>query len=186
MTLHKTNLPGVLRVVPRIFGDDRGYFVETYKQLVFRQHGIEVSFVQDNESSSQSGVLRGLHFQHPNDQGKLVRVLSGAIFDVAVDVRRGSPTFGEWYGLELNATTKEMLWLPPGFAHGFCVLGDHPAIIAYKCTATYAPQSEHTLAWDDPAIGVSWPIASPTLSSKDQNGTRLADFATADLPAFDT
>ena len=184
MLIEETSLPGVLHLTPRVFGDDRGYFVETYSQSKLAAAGMDATFVQDNESSSQPGVVRGLHYQHPNDQGKLVRVISGAILDVAVDIRHGSPTFGQWLGYELSGTNKQQLWVPPGFAHGFSVLGDESAVIAYKCTAFYAPDCEHTIAWDDPQLGVDWRVKTPILSDKDQSGICLRDLPKSDLPPY--
>jgi dTDP-4-dehydrorhamnose 3,5-epimerase len=162
----ETKLPGVLVIEPTIFGDDRGFFMEIYHAGKFRDFGIDLPFLQDNHSRSSRGVLRGLHYQEPNPQGKLVRAASGAIFDVAVDIRRGSPNFGEWFGLELNAENRLQLWVPPGFAHGFCVLSDTADVI-YKCTSLYEPKNDRGIRWNDPAIGIEWPISDPTLSSKD-------------------
>ncbi len=147
---------GVYVITPQVFGDSRGYFMETYKKDVFAEHGITGEFVQDNESSSTKGVLRGLHFQTRHTQGKLVRVTGGRVFDVAVDIRPGSETFGKWVGEVLDAEKKQMLWIPPGFAHGFLVLSDTASFV-YKCTDTYDPTSEGGIPWDDPVIGVAWP-----------------------------
>jgi dTDP-4-dehydrorhamnose 3,5-epimerase len=172
----ETALPGVLIIEPRVFGDARGFFMETWNAAAFAAAGLDLVFVQDNHSRSQKGVLRGLHFQNPGPQGKLVRVTSGAVFDVAVDLRASSPTFGRWTGVELSADNKRMFWVPEGFAHGFLTLEDNTDFL-YKCTAPYAPHSEHTLAWDDPAVGIDWPDLgmAPIISDKDTCGLCLAD-----------
>ncbi|MBA3836391.1 MAG: dTDP-4-dehydrorhamnose 3,5-epimerase [Zymomonas sp.] len=176
MNIIETALPGVLIIEPRVFGDARGFFMETWNAGSFAAAGLDLTFVQDNHSRSQKGVLRGLHFQNPGPQGKLVRVTNGAVFDVAVDLRASSPTFGKWVGVELSAANKRMFWVPEGFAHGFLTLEDDTDFL-YKCTAPYAPQSEHTLAWDDPAVGIEWPKLSmaPIISEKDARGLALAD-----------
>jgi len=170
MKVTPTALPEVLVLEPSVFGDERGFFMESYNRRVFNEAvGYDVEFVQDNHSRSTRGVLRGLHFQlPPQAQGKLVRVTSGAVFDVAVDVRRDSPRFGQWVGLELSEANKRQLWIPAGFAHGFLVLSDQ-ADFLYKATDYYAPELERTVRWDDPSVGVSWPDAgSPVrLSAKD-------------------
>lgn len=168
VTVIETGLPGVLIVEPRVFGDDRGFFFESFNDEAFAAAGLPTRFVQDNHSRSQRGVLRGLHFQNPQPQGKLVRVTAGAVFDVAVDLRRSSPHFGRWTGVELSAANKRMLWVPEGFAHGFLCLRDDTDFL-YKCTALYQPANEHSLRWDDPAIGIDWPLDSitPALSAKD-------------------
>lgn len=178
MNVIETSLPGVLILEPRVFGDHRGFFMETWNAAGFAAAGLDLAFVQDNHSRSQKGVLRGLHFQNPGPQGKLVRVTSGAVFDVAVDLRTSSPTFGQWTGVELSATNKRMFWVPEGFAHGFLTLEDDTDFL-YKCTAPYAPGSEHTLAWDDPAVGITWPDIgmAPLVSDKDARGASLADAA---------
>jgi dTDP-4-dehydrorhamnose 3,5-epimerase len=170
-----TGIPGPLIIEPRVFGDARGFFMETWNAQAFADAGLDLSFVQDNHSRSQKGVLRGLHFQNPGAQGKLVRVTNGAVFDVAVDLRQSSPTFGKWVGVELSASNRRMFWVPEGFAHGFLTLEDDTDFL-YKCTAPYAPQSEFTLAWDDPAVGIEWPTAGldPTISEKDARGLALA------------
>lgn len=165
----ETPLPGLLVIEPEVFGDDRGFFLETYEKRRYGDVGISEEFVQDNLSFSRHGVLRGLHFQNPNGQGKLVYVLQGEVFDVAVDIRVGSPTFGRWHGVTLSGENKRQLWVPVGFAHGFCVTGD-TALFVYKCTDYYAPQSEVTIRWDDPAIGIDWPLKDPELSEKDARG----------------
>ena len=174
MNIIETDIPGPLIIEPRVFGDARGFFMETWNDAVFRDAGLDLSFVQDNHSHSQKGVLRGLHFQNPGPQGKLVRVARGSVFDVAVDLRRSSDHFGKWVGVELSAENKRMFWVPEGFAHGFLTLEDDTDFL-YKCTAPYAPQSEHTLAWDDPAIGIDWPTNNiePIVSEKDAKGLAL-------------
>lgn len=174
MDIRETSLPGVLLIEPRVFGDDRGFFMETYRADVLREAGITDAFVQDNHSRSARGVLRGLHYQEPNAQGKLVRCTRGAIFDVAVDIRRGSPSFGRWFGLELSDANKRMLWIPPGFAHGFCALEDHSDLV-YKCTTLYDAASDRSIFWNDPDIGIGWPIEEPILSAKDAAAPRLRD-----------
>lgn len=179
MNIVETAIPGPLIIEPRVFGDERGFFMETWNQRVFAEAGLDLAFVQDNHSRSQKGVLRGLHFQNPGPQGKLVRVTRGAVFDVAVDLRRSSPHFGQWVGVELSAGNKRMFWIPEGFAHGFLTLEDGTDFL-YKCTALYAPQHEHTLLWNDPAVGVAWPLAgaAPALSQKDAAGKSLAEITT--------
>lgn len=176
MNVIETAIEGVLIIEPRVFGDERGFFMETWNAATFAAAGLDLAFVQDNHSRSQKGVLRGLHFQNPGPQGKLVRVANGAVFDVAVDLRASSPTFGQWVGVELSAANKRMFWVPEGFAHGFLTLEDDTDFL-YKCTAPYAPQSEHTLAWDDPAVGIEWPKLSmaPIISENDARGVALAD-----------
>jgi dTDP-4-dehydrorhamnose 3,5-epimerase len=171
----RTAIPDVLALEPRVFGDERGFFLEPYNRRTFREAtGLDVEFVQDNHSRSRRGVLRGLHYQVRQPQGKLVRALSGRIFDVAVDLRRSSPSFGKWVGLEIDADSMRMLWIPPGFAHGFLVLSES-ADVFYKATDYYAPQHERTLRWDDPQLAIAWPLAGePTLSDKDRRGSLLA------------
>jgi dTDP-4-dehydrorhamnose 3,5-epimerase len=175
MNVIATAIPDVLIIEPRVFGDARGFFMETWNADAFAAAGLDLTFVQDNHSRSQKGVLRGLHFQNPGPQGKLVRVTQGAVFDVAVDLRASSPSFGQWVGVELSAANKRMLWVPEGFAHGFLTLEDDTDFL-YKCTAPYAPQNEHTLAWDDPAVGIAWPVEAlePIISEKDARGLSLA------------
>jgi len=173
MNFTQTSLPGILLIEPKVFGDQRGFFLESYRRDVFEAAGIP-ALVQDNHSRSVRNTLRGLHFQHPHGQGKLIRVTTGAVYDVLVDVRRGSPTFGKWEGYELSAENKRQLWVPPGFAHGFCVLTDF-ADFLYKCTEYYHPESEHTLLWNDPEVGVEWPVDGPILSEKDKVGKRLGE-----------
>ncbi len=167
-------LPGLLLLEPKVFGDDRGFFMELYHAARYAELGIPGPFVQDNYSRSARGTLRGLHFQQPQAQGKLVQVLAGTVYDVAVDVRRGSPTFGKWAVVELSAENRRQLWIPPGFAHGFCVLSDS-ADFHYKCTTLYAPEAERCIAWDDPDLAIPWPVREPLLSGKDAKAPRLKD-----------
>lgn len=176
MNIIECAVPGPLIIEPKVFGDERGFFMESWNAAAFRAAGLDLDFVQDNHSRSSRGVLRGLHFQNPQPQGKLVRVVSGAVWDVAVDLRRSSPTFGQWVGVELSAANKRMFWVPEGFAHGFLTLEDGTDFL-YKCTGRYAPKHEHSLAWDDPAVGIDWPLdgIEPQLSAKDKAGTALAD-----------
>ena len=179
MKFTPTAIPDVIRIEPVVHGDVRGYFVETWRENVFAGQGLP-PFVQDNQSGSTQGVLRGLHYQVEQPQGKLVRVLSGTIFDIAVDLRRSSATFGQWVGETLSSENRTMLWVPPGFAHGFLVLSE-TAEIAYRCSDYYAPEHERTLAWDDPEVGIAWQLedgVTPTLSAKDAAGTLLADAET--------
>ena len=167
-------IPDLVLVAPKVFGDERGFFFEVWRADQFTAAGIAGPFVQDNHSRSRRGVLRGLHYQISHPQGKLVRVVEGEVLDVAVDIRRSSPTFGQWLGVRLSADNKHQLWIPPGFAHGFAVLSEH-AEITYKCTDYYAPADERTIAWNDPAIGIDWGLAeAPILSAKDQAGVALA------------
>jgi dTDP-4-dehydrorhamnose 3,5-epimerase len=167
MKAHATQIPGVLIVEPVVFGDDRGFFLESFNEREMHSLGIDAHFVQDNHSHSQRNVLRGLHYQIRQPQGKLVRVVSGKVFDVAVDVRRDSPAFGKWVGVELSAENKRMFWLPPGMAHGFIVLSDS-ADFLYKATEYYAPKAERTILWNDPDLGIEWPLTiHPILSAKD-------------------
>lgn len=173
MQLIPTRIPDVLILEPKVFGDHRGFFLETYRREVFEQAGVP-DFVQDNHSKSSRGVLRGLHYQIQQPQGKLVRVVQGEIFDVAVDLRRSSPTFGQWVGELLNTDNRRALYVPPGFAHGFYVTSD-TAEVTYKCTTYYAPQFERSLLWNDPALGIAWPLdGAPLLSAKDAQGLLLA------------
>jgi dTDP-4-dehydrorhamnose 3,5-epimerase len=174
-----TALAGVKLIEPRVFGDDRGFFMESWNAQTFAAAGLDLTFVQDNHSRSARGVLRGLHYQIGPAQGKLVRVVSGAVFDVAVDLRRSSPTFGHWVGYELSAANHRMLWVPPGFAHGFLTLQDGTDFL-YKCTEFYTPAAEHCLAWDDPTVGIDWPLdgMTPMVSDKDRVGKVLAEAAT--------
>jgi dTDP-4-dehydrorhamnose 3,5-epimerase len=174
MKVVPTELPEVLLVEPVVHGDSRGFFYELFQSGRYAAAGIAPAFVQDNLSRSVKGTLRGLHFQEPRAQGKLVQVLRGAVFDVAVDVRRGSPRFGRWVGIELSEAGARQLWIPPGFAHGFCVLSES-ADFFYKCTETYSPETERTVLWNDPAIGIRWPVGEPILSGKDRIASTLAD-----------
>jgi dTDP-4-dehydrorhamnose 3,5-epimerase len=179
MEVIATDLPGVLRLRPRIFSDARGWFTETWNEAGFREKGLPSGFVQDNQSRSYRHVLRGLHFQLQHPQGKLVRAVAGRIFDVAVDIRRSSTHFGRWTGVELDAETPEMLWIPPGFAHGFLVLSES-ADVLYKTTDFYSPGSERTIRWNDPTLAIAWPLsAEPIVSAKDAEGTSLYQ---TDLP----
>lgn len=178
MKATETTLPGVFLLEPKVFGDARGFFYESFNGNVFRQEtGADVSFVQDNHSRSVQGVLRGLHYQVVQPQGKLVRVISGEVFDVAVDLRRTSPHFGRWVGVRLSGENRRMLWVPPGFGHGFLVLSE-AAEFLYKTTDYYLPAAERSIQWNDPDIGIEWPmpegIAEPALSPKDKLGVRLA------------
>lgn len=175
-----TAIPDVVLIVPRVFGDDRGFFLETYRQDVFEAACGQVNFVQDNHSGSRQGTLRGLHYQLRQAQGKLVRAVAGEIFDVAVDIRQGSPTFGRWVGARLSAENKHQLWVPAGFAHGFYVLSAW-AEVFYKASSYYAPEWERGIRWDDPVIGIAWPLAeggTPLLSEKDQRNPYLAEAET--------
>lgn len=183
MNVIETKLPGALIVEPKVFGDERGFFMETWNEARYREAGLPFDFVQDNLSFSQNGVLRGLHFQNPDQQGKLVFVLQGEVFDVAVDIRVGSPTFGEWEGVTLSAENKRQFYVPEGFAHGFLVTGD-AALFVYKCTAPYNAQAEASIRWDDPEIGIEWPAESPTLSEKDLGAPRLAELSEERLPKY--
>lgn len=166
MTFRPLELPGVVLVEPRVFGDERGFFLETYHRERYADGGIDVEFVQDNHSRSIGPILRGLHAQRRNPQGKLVRCVEGSIWDVAVDARAGSPTFGRWVAEELSAANHRQLYVPPGFLHGFCVLAS-PAQVEYKCTALYDPSDEIGVIWNDPDLAIAWPVARPTLSAKD-------------------
>jgi dTDP-4-dehydrorhamnose 3,5-epimerase len=171
-----TSTPSVLIIEPRVFGDTRGFFFESFNQRAFNlATGLDVNFVQDNHSRSSKGVLRGLHYQIQQPQGKLVRVVRGSVFDVTVDLRKSSPTFGQWVGVELTEDNHRQLWIPPGFAHGFYVLSDS-ADFLYKTTDYYAPEFECSLIWNDPTIGIEWPLnTQPIISAKDAQGKKLAD-----------
>jgi dTDP-4-dehydrorhamnose 3,5-epimerase len=171
-----TSIPSVLIIEPRVFGDTRGFFFESFNQRAFNlATGLDVNFVQDNHSRSSKGVLRGLHYQIQQPQGKLVRVVRGSVFDVTVDLRKSSPTFGQWVGVELTEDNHRQLWIPPGFAHGFYVLSDS-ADFLYKTTDYYAPEFECSLIWNDPTIGIEWPLnTQPIISAKDAQGKKLAD-----------
>jgi dTDP-4-dehydrorhamnose 3,5-epimerase len=182
MHTSETSLPGVLLLEPRIFNDDRGFFFESYHEKRAWDAGLKVKFVQDNHSFSKQGTLRGLHYQLKNPQGKLVRVVTGEVFDVAVDIRQGSPTFGKWHGAYLSAKNYRQLYVPPGFGHGFCVVSE-TADFLYKCTDFYAAGDEYAIRWDDLEIGIDWPIADPILSAKDAIAPLLKD-ATHQLPIY--
>ena len=182
MKFEATPLQDVYLLKPRVFGDRRGFFLESWNEQTFRDAGFDLHFVQDNHSRSARGILRGLHYQTRHPQGKLVRVTSGEVFDVVVDLRRSSPTLGQWHAEPLSAENHHLLWIPPGFAHGFYVTSEF-ADFQYKCTDIYDPSSEVSLAWDDPTVGIDWPIPggeTPQLSAKDARG-----LAWADIPLFD-
>ena len=174
MKILPVGIDGPLIIEPQVFGDERGFFMESWNAARFAEAGLDLRFVQDNHSRSRKGVLRGLHFQNPNPQGKLVRVTAGRAWDVAVDIRRGSPTFGKWTGVELSAANKRMFWIPEGFAHGFLSLEDDTDFL-YKCTALYDASAEHSLAWNDPTVAIEWPLEGiePVISGKDQTGLPL-------------
>ena len=174
MRVVPTEIPGVLIIEPEVFADGRGFFMETYHAARYREHGIEGPFVQDNHSRSVAGTLRGLHLQVRRPQGKLVRVIEGEVYDVCVDVRRGSPTFGRWVGVTLTAENVRQCYVPPGFAHGFCVLTP-VAQVEYKCTDFYDPGGELGVAWNDPALAISWPVSDPVLSARDRAHPTLAE-----------
>ena len=175
MKVTPTRLAEVLLLEPRVFGDSRGFLFESWNEQEFERAGICARFVQDNHSRSGKGVLRGLHYQVRQPQGKLIRVIAGEIFDVAVDVRRGSPDFGKWESVQLSAESRRMIWIPVGFAHGFCVLSDFAEVL-YKATDFYAPEHERCILWNDPDLGIGWPLdGAPTLSAKDAGGVRLRD-----------
>ncbi|SEG55056.1 dTDP-4-dehydrorhamnose 3,5-epimerase [Marinobacterium lutimaris] len=170
-------IPDVILITPKVFGDDRGFFMETFRQSEFERHCGNYTFVQDNHSKSKQGILRGLHYQLDKPQGKLVRVTKGEVYDVAVDMRENSPTFGNWVGVHLSDANKQFLWLPPGFAHGFYVISQE-AEFQYKCTDYYNPGDEYCIRWDDPVLAIDWPIVSgfyPALSEKDSAGQSLKD-----------
>jgi dTDP-4-dehydrorhamnose 3,5-epimerase len=187
MNIITTNLPGVIVIEPKVYVDKRGFFLETFREDVLLQAGINEHFVQDNHTRSSQGVLRGLHYQMTQTQGKLVRVAAGSVFDVVVDVRSSSPTFGQWYGTELNEDNIKMIYVPPGFAHGFVVLSETADFI-YKCTDYYHPESEQGIAWDDPDLNIDWSIAEIaekiSLSDKDKQNVKLKDQPAEKLPAY--
>jgi len=176
MKIIETSIPDVLIFEPAVHGDDRGYFMETFRHSVFAERGIDVSFVQDNQSKSVQGTLRGLHYQLQHPQGKLARIISGEVFDVAVDLRKGSKTFGHWVGVILSADNKKQLWIPPGFAHGFYVISESAELL-YKCTDYYHPDDDHSLSWNDEQLAIDWPLVTdePLLSKKDKQATYLAE-----------
>lgn len=182
MRFVSTDLPGVVVIEPDVIHDERGFFLETYHAAKYLEHGIAAPFVQDNHSRSAGGTVRGLHLQRRRSQGKLIRVIEGEVFDVAVDVRRGSPTFGKWVSVLLSAGNFKLCYVPPGFAHGFCVVSA-VAQVEYKCTELYDPASEVGIAWDDPTLGITWPVASPILSPRDRSNPVLAA-VTDRLPDF--
>jgi dTDP-4-dehydrorhamnose 3,5-epimerase len=178
----RTELPEVLLITPRVFQDARGFFLESFNVERYDAAGLPTKFVQDNHSRSAINVLRGLHYQLNRPQGKLVGVVRGRIFDVAIDIRRGSPTFGQWIGVVLDDVTRQSLWIPPGFAHGFCALSD-VADVVYKCTDYYDPHSENGIRWDDPLLGISWPVSHPVVSEKDRMYAALSS-SRPDLPPY--
>jgi len=184
MNIITTELAGAIIIEPQTFGDARGFFLETYHQARYREAGLPARFVQDNHSRSRKGVLRGLHYQLLQPQGKLVSVTRGQVFDVAVDIRRGSPTFGRWAGCLLDDQNHRQFYVPPGFAHGFCVLSEE-ADFVYKCTDYYHPQSEHGIAWNDPDVGIDWPLVDVTLSEKDMLHPFLKDQIADRLPRYE-
>jgi dTDP-4-dehydrorhamnose 3,5-epimerase len=184
MNVIPTELPGVVVIEPRVFRDARGYFFETWHGPRYAEAGLPAAFLQDNLSVSAPGVLRGLHLQWPTAQAKLVTVLAGEVWDVAVDVRRGSPTFGRWVGLTLSADDHRQVYIPEGFAHGFVVTGGGDATVSYKVNAPYAPGDELTVVWDDPDLAIAWPVSAPTLSPKDREGRRLRDIPADRLPVY--
>jgi dTDP-4-dehydrorhamnose 3,5-epimerase len=183
MTCRRTALDGVIVIEPRVFGDPRGYFFESWHLERYRDLGVSKAFVQDNVSRSVQGTLRGLHVQEPYAQGKLIHVLDGEVFDVAVDVRVGSPTFGRWVGERLSSDNHLQMYVPPGFAHGFCVLSAS-ALLSYKCTEQYHPETELSIAWNDPEAAIDWPVSQPLLSAKDASAEPLARIPTSRLPRW--
>lgn len=182
MRFIETELKSIILIEPDVHEDQRGYFFEFYHERKYTEGEITSSFIQDNYSQSVRGTLRGLHYQLKKPQGKLIVVVEGAVFDIVVDIRRGSPTFGKWYGVELSSENKRQLYVPPGFAHGFCVLSKAAGVV-YKCTNFYSPEDEHGIIWNDPMIGISWPVANPLLSLKDQSYKSLAE-SEAHLPLY--
>jgi dTDP-4-dehydrorhamnose 3,5-epimerase len=180
----ETDLPGCVVIEPRVFGDDRGFFYESFNMDRLAEHGVTPTFVQGNVSKSSRGVLRGLHYQWPKPQGKFVTVLQGEVWDVAVDIRAGSPTFGRWTGVVLNEENRRHFWIPEGFAHGFVVLSE-TALFSYLCTATYDPSADAAIRWDDPSLAIDWPVSSPLLSAKDSAAPLLAEVAADRLPRFE-
>lgn len=183
MKVIQTALPGCAVIEPRVFGDGRGFFFEAWNSERFNEQGLPSSFVQSNVSSSSRGVLRGLHYQWPRPQGKLVSVLEGEVYDVAVDIRRGSPTFGRWEAVVLSAENKRQFWIPEGFAHGFAVLSE-TALFSYLCTDVYVPEADAGIRWNDADIAVDWPISQPLLSTKDEQAAFLKDVAEDRLPVY--
>ena len=183
MKIIETSLPGCLVIEPAVFGDERGVFFETWNADRFGEHGLPVKFVQSNVSTSVKGVLRGLHYQWPRPQGKLVSVLEGEVYDVAVDIRRGSPNFGRWEAVILSADNRRQLWIPEGFAHGFAVLSEH-AVFNYLCTDVYVKEADAGVRWNNGDIGVDWPVSDPLLSAKDEKAPFLADISGDRLPVY--
>ena len=183
MRIVQTALPGCVVIEPAVHGDSRGYFYESFHAQKFAEAGLDLRFVQTNVSRSARGVLRGLHYQWPNPQGKLVSVVEGEVYDVAVDIRHGSPTFGRWIAAMLTAENKRQFWIPEGFAHGFCVVSDY-ATFVYQCTALYDRDADSGIRWNDGEIAVDWPVAQPLLSDKDQRAPFLAEIAREKLPAY--
>jgi dTDP-4-dehydrorhamnose 3,5-epimerase len=183
MKVIETSLPGAVVIEPQVFGDARGYFYESYNKAKYADAGITAEFVQSNVSRSAKSVLRGLHYQWPNPQGKLVSVLEGEVFDVAVDIRRGSPTFGQWAGVMLSTENKRHFWIPEGFAHGFCVVSDF-ATFSYQCTALYDRAADAGVRWNDADIGIDWPLSQPLLSEKDEVAPLLKDVRAERLPEY--
>jgi len=179
----KTSLSEVLMIAPQVFHDDRGFFLETFHHEKYVEGGIDRAFIQDNHSHSQQGTLRGLHYQLSHAQGKLVYAVTGEIFDVAVDIRKGSPTFGQWVGVTLSAENKHQVYVPEGFAHGFCVLSE-TADVMYKCTDVYSPEDEGGILWSDPEIGIEWPVSDPILSEKDSRYPKLREVPEDRLPIY--
>ena len=184
MQINDTALSGVKIIEPNVFGDNRGFFLETWQSKRYVEKGIDTTFIQDNLSSSKRGVLRGLHCQSPNFQGKLIYVLQGEVWDVIVDIRKGSPEFGKWIGVTLSSENKKQVYIPPGFAHGFCVTSE-TALFAYKCTEYYSPENEFCILWSDPDIGIEWPdLGGYNLSERDKQGIRLCDVPEGLLPSY--
>ncbi|MCK4958956.1 MAG: dTDP-4-dehydrorhamnose 3,5-epimerase [Planctomycetes bacterium] len=184
MNIIETDLPGVIIFEPKVFTDGRGCFIETWSKQRYEDAGINVSFVQDNISYSAKGVLRGLHYQHPHQQGKLIKVIRGEVFDVAVDIRLDSATFGKWTSVTISEDNHRQIYIPPGFAHGFCVLSDE-AIFSYKCTDYYNGPCEGGVRWDDPDIGIDWPITAPSVSPKDAALTKFSEISEDKLPRME-
>lgn len=184
MKVTELEIPGVLLIDPTMFKDQRGFFCETFHERRYAEAGIRESFVQDNISHSVRGTLRGLHFQQPHAQGKLVMAVEGAVFDVVVDIRKGSPTFGKWYGVELSSDNCRQLYVPPGCAHGFCVTSER-ATFLYKCTDFYFPADERGIAWNDPTLGITWPVPAPILSTKDRAYRTLEKMDADSLPLYE-
>lgn len=183
MQLIETGIPGLVVIEPNVFGDNRGFFMESWKASRYREFGLPGAFVQANLSRSAAGVIRGLHFQYPQPQGKLVSVLEGRAWDVAVDIRPDSPTFRQWAAIELSADNHRQFWIPEGFAHGFCAL-DGPVLLSYLCTAEYVAEYDAAVAWNDPDIGIEWPIEAGEMSAKDRNAPRLSEIDPARLPGI--